>query len=767
MGKSKIVEKMKKKKGRPSLLDLQKRSVKDQQQQQQQQQQKKRIHHHRHRNVSLSHSSSSNSTTTPNSSQNHKSATTTAALVRRSTRRNAAYDDSCHDSSSDEEIAESNGKRRREKKLKLVLKLPKSDTNSTSFNSSGEESNGEEEKNTASNKKKRKINGSGSEKGDQKSTTGTNPTSNVKDSGPSTPLPDKKLLLFILDRLQKKDTYGVFSEPVDLNELPDYLEVIEHPMDFGTVRKKLLNGDYASMEQFEKDVFLICMNAMQYNAPDTIYYRQARSIQELARKNFENLRQGTDDTEAEPKVVRRGRPPSENLKKSPGRPSLDPAGSELPSGATLATGGENRPSEKPGFADSSEQFQGSRNEAYSMTDNRFERNDEIAGSVLKGKHSKKPLAIDENRRNTYKQFHPSAGGRVPSVLTTFDAERKQLVAVGLLTEHGYARSIARFAANIGPFSWTIAVKKIERSLAPGIKFGPGWVGENDITPQRPLFSSPPPSQPTLPSPPQRPFSVLESSAANATRCNVKSKEEKLSVKLEKDVPSEKQVPSTQKQVPSTHLPDTRLTPVPPSTSMITSLSAANKSEPCTERAEALAKLNSHSAFNVLNSSTGVARQRPPFQLHQNPAVHPGMIGFNATYGFNLAATQMGKQIGVSRPAGVSIQSSQMADMVSRTNSNLVHSANANSLNSEKTKFHENSSSINFNGALPNSVSEASEAPRQPTWKGLYPKPKPDSGSSPHQKSDAIPPDLNVRYQSPGSPSSGRIDSAQPDLALQL
>ncbi|KAL3597767.1 hypothetical protein D5086_009404 [Populus alba] len=764
MGKSKTVEKMKKKKGRPSLLDLQKRSIKEQQNQQQPQQ-KKRIHHHRHRNVSPSHSSSSiSTTTTPNSSQNHKSATTTTAPPRRSARRNPTYDDSCRDSSDDEDIAESNGKRRREKKLKLVLKLPKSDTNSTSFNSSGEESNGEEEKNTASNKKKRKINGSESEKGDQKSTTGTNPTSNVKDSGPSAPLPDKKLLLFILDRLQKKDTYGVFSEPVDLNELPDYLEVIEHPMDFGTVRKKLLNGAYASLEQFEKDVFLICTNAMQYNAPDTIYFRQARSIQELARKNFENLRQDTDDNEAEHKVVKRGRPPSENLKKSPGRPSLDPAGSEFPSGATLATGGENRPSEKPGFADSSEQFHGSRNEAYSLTDNRFERHDETAGSVLKGKHSKKPLAIDENRRNTYKQFNPSAGGRVPSVLTTFDAERKQLVAVGLLTEHGYARSIARFAANIGPFSWTIAVKKIERSLAPGIKFGPGWVGENDITPQRPLFSSPPPSQPALPPLPQRPFSVLESSAANATRCNVKSKEENLSVKLEKDVLSEKQVPST-------HLSDTRLTPVPPSTSMTTS-SAANKSEPCTERAEALAKLNSHSAFNVLNSSTGVARQRPSFQLHQNPAIHPGMIGFNATYGFNLAAAQMGKLVGVSRPAGLNIHSSQMADMVSRTSSNLVHSANANSLNSEKTKFPENSSSIKFNGALPNSVSEAVEAPRpvdqpQPTWQGLYPKSKPDSGASPHQKSDAVPPDLNVRYQSPGSPSSGRIDSAQPDLALQL
>ncbi|XP_011000884.1 PREDICTED: uncharacterized protein LOC105108318 [Populus euphratica] len=758
----KLVEKTKQKKGRPSLLDLQKRSLNGQLNQQHQ---KKRNHRHLG-NVSPSLSNSSNSTTTPNSSQIHKSATTIATPLRRSTRRNPTHDETYQDSSDDEDNTELNGKRRREKKLKLVLKLPKPDTNSTSFSSTGEESNGEEEKNTGSNKKKRKINAPEIEKGDQNSTTGTNPTSNVQDPGPSTPLPDKKLLLSILDRLQKKDTYGVFSEPVDLDELPDYLEVIEHPMDFGTVRKKLTNGAYGSLELFEEDVFLICTNAMQYNAPDTIYFRQARSIQELAKKNFEILRQDSDDNEAEPKVVRRGRPPSENFKKSPGRPSLDLAGSEFPTVGTLATGGENRSSEKSGFADSSGQFHGSRNEAYLSTDNRFERNDETAGSILKGKHIKKHLALDENRRNTYKQFHPSAGGRVPSVLTTFDAERKQLVAVGLLTEHGYARSIARFAANIGPFSWAIAVKRIEKSLAPGVKFGPGWVGENDIPPQKAIFSSPMPSQLASPPslPPQKPISVLEGSAATATACGVKSKQGKLLAKPERDIFPEKQVPSTR-------LSEAHFSSVPPSTLMTTSVSAVNKSEPFTERAESVPKLNSHSAFNVLNSSTGVMRQRAPSQLHQNPAIHPGTIGFNATYGFNIAA-QMGKLNGVARPSGLGIQSSQMADKVSRTNSNLVRSANANSINSEKMKFPENSSSIKISGALPNSGNEAVEASRsvdqaQPTWQGLYPNPRPDSGSSSHQKSDAVPPDLNVRYQSPGSPGSGCIDPAPPDLALQL
>lgn len=34
-------------------------------------------------------------------------------------------------------------------------------------------------------------------------------------------------------------------------QLPDYHEVIEHPMDFSSVRKKLTGGSYTFLEQFE------------------------------------------------------------------------------------------------------------------------------------------------------------------------------------------------------------------------------------------------------------------------------------------------------------------------------------------------------------------------------------------------------------------------------------------------------------------------------------------------------------------------------------
>jgi bromodomain-containing protein 9 len=39
--------------------------------------------------------------------------------------------------------------------------------------------------------------------------------------------------------------------------------------------------------------------------------------------------------------------------------------------------------------------------------------------------------------------------------------------------------LARFAAQLGPVCWEIASRRIERSLAPGTKFGRGWVGDGE------------------------------------------------------------------------------------------------------------------------------------------------------------------------------------------------------------------------------------------------------------------------------------------------
>lgn len=125
----KVVEKKTKKKGRPSLLDLQKRRIQEQNENEQR----------------------DNSVLKPRQNHNHAIPTP----PRRSSRRNPAADSSSPEDTSikdedDEKI--SSGRGRREKKLKLVVKL----LNSSSGDQGGSDSEGEEEDATQ-NQKKRKI----------------------------------------------------------------------------------------------------------------------------------------------------------------------------------------------------------------------------------------------------------------------------------------------------------------------------------------------------------------------------------------------------------------------------------------------------------------------------------------------------------------------------------------------------------------------------------------------------------------------------------
>lgn len=71
----------------------------------------------------------------------------------------------------------------------------------------------------------------------------------------------------LLNRLMQHQHAWVFNTPVDVVKLniPDYHNVIKHPMDLGTVKAKLVSGQYLNPVSFAADVRLTFTNAMTYN----------------------------------------------------------------------------------------------------------------------------------------------------------------------------------------------------------------------------------------------------------------------------------------------------------------------------------------------------------------------------------------------------------------------------------------------------------------------------------------------------------------------
>ncbi|KAL8111608.1 hypothetical protein AgCh_019360 [Apium graveolens] len=73
----------------------------------------------------------------------------------------------------------------------------------------------------------------------------------------------------LLQGVMKHQHGWVFNTAVDVVTLniPDYYTVIKHPMDLGTVKSKLVSGQYTSPLEFAADVRLTFSNAKTYNPP--------------------------------------------------------------------------------------------------------------------------------------------------------------------------------------------------------------------------------------------------------------------------------------------------------------------------------------------------------------------------------------------------------------------------------------------------------------------------------------------------------------------
>ncbi|KAG9282866.1 ATPase family AAA domain-containing protein 2B [Astyanax mexicanus] len=99
----------------------------------------------------------------------------------------------------------------------------------------------------------------------------------------------RELRLFLRDvtkRLATDKRFQIFSKPVDIEEVSDYLEVIREPMDLSTIMTKIDTYKYITAKDFLKDLDLICSNALEYNPDkdpgDKIIRHRACSLKDTA-----------------------------------------------------------------------------------------------------------------------------------------------------------------------------------------------------------------------------------------------------------------------------------------------------------------------------------------------------------------------------------------------------------------------------------------------------------------------------------------------------
>ncbi|XP_049719662.1 bromodomain-containing protein 7 isoform X1 [Elephas maximus indicus] len=111
--------------------------------------------------------------------------------------------------------------------------------------------------------------------------------------------PLQEALNQLMRQLQRKDPSAFFSFPVTDFIAPGYSMIIKHPMDFSTMKEKIKNNDYQSIEELKDNFKLMCTNAMIYNKPETIYYKAAKKLLHsgmkiLSQERIQSLKQSIE-----------------------------------------------------------------------------------------------------------------------------------------------------------------------------------------------------------------------------------------------------------------------------------------------------------------------------------------------------------------------------------------------------------------------------------------------------------------------------------------
>ncbi|KAI8969224.1 hypothetical protein BDF20DRAFT_907941 [Mycotypha africana] len=93
--------------------------------------------------------------------------------------------------------------------------------------------------------------------------------------------PHYNQMLHIVEEMQNFTDAWPFLEPVNIEEVADYYDIIKEPMDLATLEENVKNDAYPKWEDFIKDTRKIFDNCRVYNAEDTEYAKCAARLEKF------------------------------------------------------------------------------------------------------------------------------------------------------------------------------------------------------------------------------------------------------------------------------------------------------------------------------------------------------------------------------------------------------------------------------------------------------------------------------------------------------
>ncbi|KAH9945753.1 PHD-zinc-finger like domain-containing protein [Amylocystis lapponica] len=120
-------------------------------------------------------------------------------------------------------------------------------------------------------------------------------------------------LRMAFEKITSFDRNEFFKNAVSRVDVPDYYDIIKHPMYWTMIDRKLDRHEYLDLQDFKDDVNLVLSNAMIYNKPGTSFYKAAQRIKASAEPIMADLHKLA--------LVDRAPPPSEAADTSVVHPS--------------------------------------------------------------------------------------------------------------------------------------------------------------------------------------------------------------------------------------------------------------------------------------------------------------------------------------------------------------------------------------------------------------------------------------------------------------